>query len=170
MIFTLTLAAAGFTEYFGMHAVFGAFVIAIAIGDSLDSAVAGEIRQIVANVFAPFFFSSICLRTNFATNFHLGLTLSLLMVASVGKILGASWGARLAGMDVRSSWAVGVAMNARGAMEVILGSLALRAGLIGEPMFVSLVVLALVTSLISGPLIQVLMKSKISQTASASPA
>ena len=73
-------------------------------------------------------------------------------------------------MDVRSSWAVGVAMNARGAMEVILGSVALRAGLIGEPMFVSLVVMALVTSLISGPLIQALMKSKISKTAYTSPA
>jgi Kef-type K+ transport system membrane component KefB len=170
MIFTLTLAAAGFAEYSGFHALFGAFVIAIAIGDSLDSAVAGDIRQIVANVFAPFFFCSICLRTNFVTNFRLGMTLSLLMVASVGKVLGATWGARLGGMDVRSSWAVGVAMNARGAMEVILGSLALRAGLIGEPMFVSLVVMALVTSLIAGPLIQALMKSKISETGCASPA
>lgn len=170
MIFTLTLAAAGFAEYSGFHALFGAFVIAIAIGDSLDSAVAGDIRQIVAHVFAPFFFCSICLRTNFVTNFRLGMTLSLLMVASVGKISGATWGARLGGMDLRSSWAVGVAMNARGAMEVILGSLALRAGLIGEPMFVSLVVVALVTSLISGPLIQALMKSKISQTGCASPA
>jgi Kef-type K+ transport system membrane component KefB len=170
MLFTLTLAAAGFAEYSGFHALFGAFVIAIAIGDSLDPAVAGDIRQIVANVFAPFFFCSIGLRTNFVTNFRLGMTVSLLIVASVGKILGATWGARLGGMDVRSSWAVGVAMNARGAMEVILGSLALQAGLIGEPMFVSLVVLALVTSLISGPLIQGLMKSNISETACPSSA
>ena len=45
-------------------------------------------------------------------------------------------------------------MNARGAMEIILGVLALRAGLIGERMFVALVVMALFTSLISGPAIQ----------------
>ena len=80
------------------------------------------------------------------------------MVACVGRILGATWGARLGGMDVYSSWAIGVAMNARGAMAVILGSVAVRAGLMGEPMFVSLVVMALVTSLISGPLMQALMK------------
>src|SRR5260370_1347506 len=65
-------------------------------------------------------------------------------------------------MDARSSWAVGLAMNARGAMEIILGVLALRAGLIGERMFVALVVMALFTSLISGPAIQAVMKDKVS--------
>ncbi len=163
MIFTLTLAAAGFAEYSGIHAVFGALVIAIAIGDSLDSGVAGEIREIVTNVFAPFFFSSICLRTDFAANFSLGMTLSVVAVASVGKIFGATWGARLGGMDARSSLAVGLAMNARGAMEVILGSLALRVGLIEEHLFVSLVVMALFTSLIAGPLIQTQMKPEMAQ-------
>jgi hypothetical protein len=95
-------------------------------------AITTDIRQIVTNVFAPFFFASIGLRTNFAANFSLGVTLTLIAVACLGKILGASWGARLGGMDARSSWAVGLAMNARGAMEIILGVLALRAGLIGE--------------------------------------
>jgi len=157
-IFTLTLAAAGFAEYAGIHAIFGAFIVAIAIGDYLDAAIAKDIRQIVTNVFAPFFFASIGLRTNFAANFSLGVTLTLVAVACLGKILGATWGARLGGMDAPSSWAVGLAMNARGAMEIILGLLALRAGLIGDRMFVALVVMALFTSLISAPLIQALMK------------
>jgi Kef-type K+ transport system membrane component KefB len=201
LIFTLTLAAAGFAEYAGIHAIFGAFIVAIAIGDALEAPllknsvvpiqssvitkspvipseagsrqrpgaveepafsrgeaawgpITTDIRQIVTNVFAPFFFVSIGLRTNFAANFSLGVTLTLIAVACVGKILGATWGARLGGMDARSSWAVGLAMNARGAMEIILGVLALRAGLIGERMFVALVVMALFTSLISGPAIQ----------------
>ncbi len=157
-IFTLTLAAAGFAEYAGIHAIFGAFIVAIAIGDYLDAAIAKDIRQIVTNVFAPFFFASIGLRTNFAANFSLGVTLTLIAVACLGKILGATWGARLGGMDAPSSCAVGLAMNARGAMEIILGLLALRAGLIGDRMFVALVVMALFTSLISAPLIQALMK------------
>ena len=89
------------------------------------------------------------------------MTLTLIAVACLGKILGASWGARLGGMDARSSWAVGLAMNARGAMEIILGVLALRAGLIGERMFVALVVMALFTSLISGPAIQAVMNDKV---------
>jgi len=104
--------------------------------------------------------ASIGLRTNFAANFSLGVTLTLIAVACVGKILGATWGARLGGMDARSSWAVGFAMNARGAMEIILGVLALRAGLIGDRMFVALVVMALFTSLISGPAIQAVLGRK----------
>jgi K+:H+ antiporter len=156
-VFSLTLAAGGTAEYAGIHAIFGGFIVGIAAGDSLDTAVTQDIRGIITNVLAPLFFVSIGLRTNFAANFRLGATLILIAVACLGKILGASWGARLGGMDARSSWAVGLAMNARGAMEIVLGVLALHAGLIAEPTFVALVVMALVTSLISAPLIHALM-------------
>jgi hypothetical protein len=98
---------------------------------------------------------------HFAANFSLGATLTLIAVACLGKILGAGWGARLGGMDARSSWAIGLAMNARGAMEIILGVLALRAGLIGERMFVALVVIALFTSLILGPAIKAVMRNNV---------
>lgn len=157
-IFTLTLAGAAFTEFAGIHAVFGAFVIGIAIGESghLRKRTSESIHQIVTNVFAPFFFASIGLRTDFVSKFHLGLTLTVIGVACVGKLIGAAWGARLGGMDKTSSVVVGLAMNARGAMEIILGILALQAGLIREPMFVALVVMALVTSLISAPAIHFL--------------
>jgi mannitol/fructose-specific phosphotransferase system IIA component (Ntr-type) len=57
-------------------------------------------------------------------------------------------------MGKRESLAIGLAMNSRGAMEIILGLLALDAKIINEPMFVALVVMALVTSLMSGPLIK----------------
>ena len=169
LVFSLALAGAAFAEYAGVHAIFGAFIVAIAIGDALpatnmtpprQAGISGlqviphNIRQIVTNVFAPLFFASISLHTDFAVNFSVPITIVLIVVASAGKILGAGWGARLAGMDVPSSWATGFAMNARGAMEIVLGMLALRAGLIGERMFVALVVMALFTSLISGPAIQ----------------
>jgi Kef-type K+ transport system membrane component KefB/mannitol/fructose-specific phosphotransferase system IIA component (Ntr-type) len=132
-IFTLTLAGAAFTEYAGIHAVFGAFVIGIAIGE---------------------------LRTNFVSNFHLGLTATVIGVACVGKLLGAGWGARLGGMDRTSSLAVGLAMNARGAMEIILGILALQAGLIRDNMFVAMVTMALFTSLLSAPAIHFLVSRR----------
>jgi mannitol/fructose-specific phosphotransferase system IIA component (Ntr-type) len=157
-IFTLTLAGAAFTEYAGIHAVFGAFVIGIAIGESghLRKRTSEHIHQIVTNVFAPFFFASIGLRTDFVSKFDWRLTATVLGVACVGKILGAGWGARLGGMDRTSSLVVGLAMNARGAMEIILGILALQAGLIRESMFVALVAMALLTSLISAPAIHFL--------------
>jgi Kef-type K+ transport system membrane component KefB len=161
-IFTLTLAGAAFTEYAGIHAVFGAFIIGIAVGESthLRKRTSDHIHEIVTNVFAPFFFASIGLRTNFVTNFNPGLTLTVIGVACAGKIFGATWGARLGGMDKRSSWAVGLAMNARGAMEMILGILALQAGLIREQMFVALVIMALFTSLISAPSIHALVSKR----------
>jgi Kef-type K+ transport system membrane component KefB/mannitol/fructose-specific phosphotransferase system IIA component (Ntr-type) len=161
-IFTLTMAGAAFTEYAGIHAVFGAFIIGIVIGESghLRQRTSQHIHQIVTNVFAPFFFASIGLRTNFASNFHLGLTATVIGVACVGKLVGASWGARLGGMDRTSSLAVGLAMNARGAMEIILGILALQAGLIRDNMFVAMVVMALFTSLISAPAIHFLISRR----------
>jgi Kef-type K+ transport system membrane component KefB len=158
----LTLACAGFAEYAGIHAIFGAFIVAIAIGDSLNDALIKDIRQIVTNVFAPFFFAGIGLRIDFAANFHFGTILGLVVIACLGKVLGASWGARLSGMDPLSAWAVGFAMNARGAMEIVLSTLALRASLIGNRMFVALVVMALFTSLISAPAIRELMKRNTS--------
>ena len=161
-IFTLTLAAAAFTEYAGIHAVFGAFIVGIAVGESthLRKRTSQHIHEIVTNVFAPFFFASIGLRTNFVANFNLGLTLTVIGVACAGKIFGAKWGARLGGMDNRASWAVGLAMNARGAMEMILGILALQAGLIREQMFVALVIMALFMSLVSAPSIHALVSRR----------
>src|SRR5579863_1407368 len=152
-IFTLTLAGAAFAEFAGIHAVFGAFIVGISVGESthLRKRTSEHIHSIVTNVFAPFFFASIGLRTNFIARFDGKRTLTLIGVACLGKLLGAGWGASIGGMDRRTSWGVGLAMNARGAMEMILGLLALQAGLIRERMFVALVVMALVTSLISAP-------------------
>ncbi len=161
-IFALTLASAAFAEYAGIHAVFGAFITGAAVGESahLRKRTSEHIHQIVTNVFAPLFFASIGLHTNFITNFEPRLTAVILAIACVGKVLGAGWGARLGGMETRTAVGVGLAMNARGAMEMILGILALQAGLIHEPMFVALVIMALVTSLISAPAIRLLIRRK----------
>lgn len=161
-IFTLTLAAAAFTEYAGIHAVFGAFIMGVAVGESrhLRERTREHIHQMVTNVFAPLFFASIGLRANFVTNFRFGLAATVIAVACVGKIIGAGWGARRGGMDGRTALAVGMAMNARGAMEIILGVLALQSGLIRERMFVALVFMALVTSLAAGPAIHYLLRRR----------
>src|SRR5580704_12106151 len=161
-IFTLTLGAASFAEFAGIHAVFGAFITGIAVGESthLRKRTSELIHGIVTNVFAPFFFASIGLRVNFVANFNLPVTLTVILVACAGKLIGAGLGARLGGMDRRTAWGVGLAMNARGAMEMILGLIALQAGLIQEKMFVALVVMALFTSLISAPAMHFLIRSR----------
>jgi len=158
----LCFMGAAFTEYIGIHAIFGAFIIGVSLGDSEHfSERAKEIvHQFINNIFAPLFFVSIGLRVNFATNFDFWLTLIIIVIAFAGKILGAGLGTRLGGFTWRESWAAGFGLNARGAMEIILGIVALENGLINEKVFVSLVIMALVTSMSSGPLMKWMLRRK----------
>lgn len=156
------LFAAAFTESIGIHAIFGAFLFGVALGDSrhLRERTRATIDQFVSFFFAPLFFASIGLRVDFVARFDVVLVLTVLAIGTVGKVLGAGLGARWSGLPPRQSLAVGFGMNARGAMEIILGLLALEAGLIRERMFVALVVMALVTSVASGSVMQLLLGRK----------
>jgi Kef-type K+ transport system membrane component KefB len=152
----LCFLAAALTEYIGIHAIFGAFIVGVALGDSEHfSERAKEIvHQFINNIFAPLFFVSIGLRVNFFTNFDLLLTFIIIFIAFAGKIAGAGLGTRLGGFSWKESFAAGFGLNARGAMEIILGLIALENGLINEKVFVSLVIMAIVTSMTSGPLMK----------------
>lgn len=163
-ILSLSLAlcfmGAAFTEYIGIHAIFGAFIVGVSLGDSEHfSERAKEIvHQFINNIFAPLFFVSIGLRVNFVENFDFWLTLIIIAIAFAGKIIGSGLGTRLGGFGWRESLAAAFGMNARGAMEIILGLIALENGLINEKVFVSLVIMALVTSMSSGPLMKWMLK------------
>jgi Kef-type K+ transport system membrane component KefB len=159
-VLSLSLAicflAAAFTEYIGIHAIFGAFMVGIALGDSehMSERAKEIVHQFINNIFAPLFFVAIGLKVNFIANFDFMLTLVVIVVAFAGKILGSGLGTRLGGFNWKESLAAGFGMNARGAMEIILGLVALENGLINERLFVSLVIMALVTSMSSGPLMK----------------
>ncbi|MEO5644546.1 MAG: cation:proton antiporter [Bacteroidia bacterium] len=152
----LCLLCAAFTESINIHAILGAFIAGIAIGDSikLREQARDIIHQFVTNFFAPLFFVSIGLKVDFINNFDAGIVGIILVLAYVGKVVGATGGALLVGLSKRNALAVAFGLNARGAMEIILGTLALNAGLISQPIFVALVIMAFVTSLTSGPLMR----------------
>jgi len=152
----LCFLGAAFTEYIGLHAILGAFIVGIAFGDSvhLQEREREIIHQFVTNVFAPLFFVSIGFKVNFIENFDWALVALVFFLAVGCKVFGASLGGYLSGLTKRESLAVGFGLNARGAMEIILGTLALNAGLIDAKMFVALVVMALITSMMSGPLMK----------------
>ncbi len=156
----LCFLGAAFTEYIGIHAVFGAFIVGVALGDSehLSERAKEIIHQFINNIFAPLFFVAIGLKINFIANFDFALTLAIIAIAFAGKIIGSGWGTRLGGFTWRESIAASFGMNARGAMEIILGLVALENGLINEKVFVSLVIMALVTSMTSGPLMKWVLK------------
>lgn len=153
---TMGFLGAAFTEYIGIHAIFGAFIVGIALGDSIhmSSKTKEIIHDFVSNIFAPLFFVSIGLKVNFIANFNWQLVLLILFLAFLGKTIGCSLGSYIGGFKLRESLAVGFGMNARGAMEIILATLALQAGMIDQKMFVALVVMAIVTSISSGYLIR----------------
>lgn len=153
---TLGLFGAAFTEWVGIHAIFGAFLTGVALGDSphLRKQTRATLEQFISFVFAPLFFGSIGLRVDFVRSFDPVLCAVVFVIATLGKTGGCVAGANLAGLPRREGWAIAFGMNARGAMEIILGLLAMQAGLIDERLFVALVVMALGTSVISGPLMQ----------------
>jgi Kef-type K+ transport system membrane component KefB/mannitol/fructose-specific phosphotransferase system IIA component (Ntr-type) len=159
---SLCLVAAAFTEWIGIHAIFGSFLAGVALGDSkhLNERTRTTINQFISFIFAPLFFASIGLKVNFIENFDLKLIVLVLVIATLGKVVGCGLAARFSGLGKRESWAVGFGLNARGAMEIILGLLALQNGIIGERLFVALVIMALVTSLMSGPMLQWLLRLK----------
>jgi Kef-type K+ transport system membrane component KefB len=154
---------AAFTEKIGIHAIFGAFIVGIAFGDSvhLNEKTRDIINQFITNIFAPLFFVSIGFKINFVANFDLNITLIILALAIISKLLGAGLGALWGGLKLKEAMAVGFGMNARGAMEIVLGLLALQAGVINEQLFVAIVIMAVVTSILAGPMLQYLITGEM---------
>lgn len=148
-----TFFCAAMTEWMGIHALFGAMIAGIVIGDSqhFTEEARSVIEKFVASFFAPLFFASVGLKADFISNFNLSLFMVVFVVACLGKIVGCGLAARLSGFGYQDSWGVGIAMNARGAMEIILGILALQYGLIEQQLYVALILMALLTSVIAGP-------------------
>lgn len=163
--FTLAFAliCGACAEWFGVHALFGSFLLGVALGDSvhLREHTRETIRQFVSFFFAPLFFASIGLQVNFVEHFDPSLTLVVLLIACVGKIVGCRVGAKWTKVPNKEAWAISFALNGRGAMEIILGLVALQYGIISQRLFVSLVIVALLTSMASGPAIQVILRQRV---------
>jgi Kef-type K+ transport system membrane component KefB len=160
LIVLLALFGAGFTQWIGIHAVFGGFVVGVAVGDTpqLKERTRVIVHDFVTNIFAPVFFASLGLRADFVRSFDVRLCLLVFLIASAAKVVGCTIGARAGGLRWRPAAAVGFGLNARGAMEIILALLALEAGLVREQVFVALVVMALATSLVSGPTMKLMLQ------------
>jgi Kef-type K+ transport system membrane component KefB/mannitol/fructose-specific phosphotransferase system IIA component (Ntr-type) len=160
LIVLLALFGAAFTQGIGIHAVFGGFVVGVVVGDTpqLKERTRVIVHDFVTNIFAPVFFAGLGLRADFVKSFDLRLCVLVFLVASIAKIGGCALGSRVGGLRWRPAAAVGFGLNSRGAMEIILALLALEAGLLREQVFVALVVMALATSLISGPAMKWLLR------------
>jgi Kef-type K+ transport system membrane component KefB/mannitol/fructose-specific phosphotransferase system IIA component (Ntr-type) len=159
-VLTVTLSAAllmsAAAEAAGIHAVIGAFLAGVAVGNSrhLREHTREIIHQFVGNLFAPVFLAGIALRVDFVAGFDPVLTAVVLVLTCVGKWSGCTLGARWGRLSFREGQAVAVGMSVGGAMGIILGSLAFEAGLIRSDLLVAVVITALATSLAAGPVIE----------------
>jgi Kef-type K+ transport system membrane component KefB len=97
---------------------------------------------------------------NFIHNFDFILAVLILVVATVSKVGAVLLGAKAAGMPLdRESWAIGFGLNARGATGIILAGVGLANNVIDERIFVAIVLMAMITSLMSGPIMNQLLTS-----------
>jgi Kef-type K+ transport system membrane component KefB len=164
----LILFASSAAEQLGIHAFLGAFLVGAALGGHDKEHVEAHrvISHFALGFFAPIYFVSMGLNANFVTNFDWALVLLMIAVAYLTKTAGVLLGARLAGMPVnREVLAISMGLNARGATGIILAGVGLTAGVIDERIFVAVVVMALVTSITSGPAIKYLIGSQIQRAA-----
>jgi Kef-type K+ transport system membrane component KefB len=150
----LVLAAGSASEALGIHAFLGAFLVGVALGGANNEQKQAHdvIGHFVMSFFAPIYFISMGMTTDFIKNFDPMLVAVILVVACVSKVGSVLLGAKAAGMALdREAWAIGFGLNARGATGIILAGVGLANRVIDERIFVAMVV-ALVTSLMSGPL------------------
>jgi Kef-type K+ transport system membrane component KefB len=160
-IFAGILLSAFATELIGIAVIFGAFIMGMIMprNAGLTEDVTHRIEDVVVILLLPMFFAYTGLRTNIGLldrPILWWITLALIAVAIIGKFFGAMIAARVTGWGWRASAVIGTLMNTRGLTELIVLNLALEKGVISEALFAMLVIMALVTTFMAGPLLRVL--------------
>ncbi|MGY4495429.1 cation:proton antiporter domain-containing protein [Pseudomonas sp. TE3610] len=150
------------TEWLQVHAVFGAFLFGACLprDQRLLDMLVERVEHMAVIVLMPSFFALAGLNTT-ATAFAgvgLGLLGLVLAVAIIGKLLGGAMGARVAGYPMQEAIKVGILMNARGLMELVVLKVGLDLGVIGKDLFTLFVIMTVVTTVMTGPLLNMLGK------------
>jgi Kef-type K+ transport system membrane component KefB len=157
-ILALIMGCISLTDSIGIHAVFGGFVLGVAMPRGLLSReVQQKLEPIVVVFLLPIFFTYSGLNTqlNVVSGGFLALVAMVVLAASILSKFVACWAAaRLNGEDNRTSLAVGALMNARGLMELIIANIGLQKGVIKPAMFSILVLMTIVTTLMASPLLE----------------
>ena len=164
-IVTLLFVSAVITSHLGVFAIIGGFMIGVALHD--DRRFVEEWRRrvspIVWTFFLPIFFAYTGLRTDIGTIqgwAGLGMLMLVLLVAFASKFGGAYVAARLVGEQHRTALAIGVCMNTRALMELIVLNIGKDLGLLPTDIFSMLVIMALVSTFMATPLIRWLMRGQ----------
>jgi Kef-type K+ transport system membrane component KefB len=163
LMLVMALLCAIITEALGVHALFGAFVAGAIIPANrpLIRETIRKLEDITVVFLVPLFFAFAGLRTSLALleGGPMWLyALVIILVAIAGKLGGCTIAARLSGMPWREATALGVLMNTRGLMELVVLNIGLDIGVIGPELYAMMVVMAIVTTFLTTPLLSLLHK------------
>ena len=155
------LLSAYITEAIGIDVIFGGFIMGMVMPRHarLTEEVTRRVEDFVVTLLLPLFFVYTGLKTNITLLDRPELWLiaaGLVVLAIVGKLAGAAIAARVCGFDSRASMVIGTLMNTRGLTELIVLNIALEVGAISSVLFTALVIMAIITTLMTGPLLKLL--------------
>jgi Kef-type K+ transport system membrane component KefB len=163
----LMTLGAFFTDLVGLHAVFGAFVMGAAIPRGIVVRdLVGRIQPLTVALLLPLFFTYSGLNTKIGllnSGFLWLMCGAVLIAAVIGKGVACWVAARATGIPNREALGIGTLMNARGLMELIIINIGLQRGIISEGLFATLVIMAVVTTLMASPLFERLVGSDTHQ-------
>lgn len=158
---------AWFTDLIHLHAVFGAFVIGAMIPRGpIARGLCTKIQPLAVSLLLPLFFTYSGLNTKIGllnSWYLVGMCLLVLLAAVVGKGVACTVAAKMSGLTMRESLGIGTLMNARGLMELIIINIGLQRGIISEGLFASLVIMAIVTTLMASPIFDLVIGNQASQ-------
>jgi NhaP-type Na+/H+ or K+/H+ antiporter len=155
------LVSAYITNWIGIHAIFGAFVFGAIMpredAAPLSQEILERLEQVTVLLLLPVFFIATGLNVNIRGLGPRGwLELAaVLVVACVGKFVGAAGAARLSGISARRSSAVGILMNTRGLTELVILNIGFALGILDRQLFTVLVLMAVITTVITDPLLRI---------------
>lgn len=161
---TFMVLGSWFTDLIGLHAVFGAFVMGIAMPRGIVATnLITRIQPFTLAILLPFFFTYSGLNTRIGLLDTAGLwaLAGLVFLAAVlGKGVACATAARATGIPTREAIGIGTLMNARGLMELIIINIGLQRGIISEALFAMLVIMAVATTLMASPLFERLLPGR----------
>ncbi|EYU61708.1 Cation:proton antiporter [Leptospira interrogans serovar Manilae] len=154
--FLFIFISAWITEAIGIHALFGAFLAGVVMPDKkeLRNNLVEKIEDFSLTVLLPLFFAFTGLRTKFGLLSSSGLWpvfFLILFVAVLGKLGGSAIASRLSGKSWMDSFSIGILMNTRGLMELIVLNIGYDLGVLSEEIFSMMVLMALTTTVMTGP-------------------
>src|SRR5262245_31623863 len=155
----LVLLGAAASQALALEAVFGAFIVGILVGSArgVDPARLAPLRAVVLSVLAPIFLASAGLRIDLTALAQPLVALSgflLLILAIAGKFAGAYLGARLSRLSHWEGLALGAGLNSRGVVQVVVATVGLRLGVLNTATYTIVVLIAVVTSVMTPPLLR----------------